>query len=407
MEELWKRIPVGLDRIFEFHTAGMLPPNRVIFGFKASERLAAEAVKLARGRLLLVSDRVLAKLGTVARMRGILEAEGYAVREFTEVEPEPHIETAEALHELAMAEKFDIAVGLGGGSVMDVTKLIAQTAVTGSSPRDYMMRKVFAERRGLPMILLPTTSGTGSEVSMNIVLALGKEKRFVSSQYYYPDIAIVDPMLTVSMPPGLTATTGIDALSHAIDGMMHLNASPVSDTLCLGGIELAGSYLRRAVADGEDLEARYHMSVAATLCMMGMILTGALYSHSVSNVLSRYKPAPHGLGCGLGLPYSMAYNMPVIEKKLAKISTALGENTWMLSRRDAAEQAVNAVMRLTRDVGLPVTLQELGGINESDVEEMADIMIKEYHRPLNVRPMGREESVKLWKNLWAGTPMGY
>ncbi len=407
MEELLERIPIGLDRIFEFHTAGMLPPNRVIFGFKASDRLAEEAAKLAKGRLLLVSDQVLTKLGTMARIKESLEAKGYRVREFTEVEPEPHIETAEALHALAKAEKFDIIVGLGGGSVMDVTKLTAQTAVTGISPRNYMIKKAFAERRGLPMILLPTTSGTGSEVSRNIVLAVGKEKRFVTSQYYYPDIAIVDPILTISMPPGLTATTGIDALSHAIDGMMNLNASPVSDTLCLGGIELVGRYLRRAVADGKDLEARYHMSIAATLSMMGMTLTGAVYSHSVSNVLSRYKPVPHGLGCGLGLPYCMAYNTPVLGKKLAKIAIALGESTWMLSQRDAAEQAVNAVMRLTRDVGLPVTLQEVGGIKESEVEEMADIMIKQYPRPFNARPMGPEESVKLWKNMWVGTPMGY
>jgi len=406
MEADLSHLPISLERIFEFQTAGMTPPNRLIFGFNASDRLPAEAAKLAKGKLMLVSDQVLNKLGILTKIKKSLEAEGYTVREFTEVEPEPHIETVEALYGMTKLEKFDLVVGLGGGSVMDVTKLTAQVAVSGISPRDYLLRKVSPEQRGLPMILLPTTSGTGSEVSMNIVMALGKDKRFTFSPYFYPDIAIVDPMLTVSMPPRLTASTGIDALSHAIDGMMHRSANPLSDTLCLGGIEMVGRYLRRAVADGQDLEARYHMSLGATLSMMGMIMTGALYAHSVANVLPRYKSTAHGVGCGLGLPYSMAYNLPVLEGKLARMAVALGENTCTLSQRDAAERAVYAVLRLIRDVGLPATLKEYG-IEESKLEEMADIMIKEYHRPFNVRPMGREESIWFWKNMWAGIPMGY
>jgi len=406
MEANLNRLTPGLERIFEFQTAGMIPPNRLIFGINASERLTDEALKLAKGKLLLISDEVLKKLGTLARIKESLEAGGFTVKEFTDVEPEPHIETAEALFGLSKAEKFDIVVGIGGGSVLDVTKLASQAAVTSASPRDFLSRKASPERRGLPMILIPTTAGTGSEVSMNIVMAVGKDKRFTFSPFFYPDIAIVDPMLTVSMPPGLTATTGIDALSHAIDGMMHLSATPFSDTLCLGGIEMVGRYLRRAVADGQDMEARYHMSLAATISMMGMILTGALYAHSVANVLPRYKPTAHGVGCGLGLPYSMAYNLPVMEAKMARMAVALGENTCALSQRDAAERAVCAVMRLTRDVRLPVTLKEFG-VEESKIEEMADIMIKEYHRPLNVRPMDRGESLRFWKNMWAGTPMGY
>jgi len=200
----------------------------------------------------------------------------------------------------------------------------------------------------------------------------------------------------------LTASTGIDALTHAIEGMLHKNAHPFSDMFCVTAIEMVMGYLRRAVVDGEDIEARYHMSMAATLGITGLNMTGALYAHSVSNVLPMYKFTPHGVGCGLGLPYMMNYNVPVRTEKLAKMAAIMGEPTWMLSGRDAAELAVNSVAKLIKDVGLPLTLKEYGGIEENDLDKMADQMITKFHRPMNPRPMGKEESIQFWHNMWEG-----
>jgi alcohol dehydrogenase len=402
MEKLAKEVPSNLDRVFEFCTTGMTPPNRMIFGFRAIDQIGAEASKLAKGKVFVVSDEVLQKMGIVDQVKTLLSSEGLTVETFTEVEPEPHIETVEAMYEKCAGNDFSLIVGVGGGSVMDLAKLTAQSVARGVSPRQYLDREVSAEGRGLPLILAPTTSGTGSEVSAALVVAVGQEKRFLISPFYYPDMAIIDPLLTVTMPPAITASTGIDALSHAIEAMLHKNANPISDSFSLTGIELVGTYLRRAVADGEDLDVRYHMSMASTLSMMGMAMTGALYAHSAGYIITKYKPTPHGIGCALGLPYTMAFNQPVSTAKLARIGQALGEQTLLLSQQEASKSAVRSVVDLMKDVGLPVTLKEYGGINEKDLEEMAELMIKLYHRPLNPRPMGRDESIRFWQDMWNG-----
>ena len=183
---------------------------------------------------------------------------------------------------------------------------------------------------------------------------------------------------------------------------MHKNANPFSDALCLDGAQMIGSYLRRAVGNGEDLEARYYMSLGATLCMMGMSMSGGLYAHSVSFVVGKYKPTPHGVGVSLGLPYLMAFNLPVVSAKLAKIAAALGEPIWMYSEQEAAKRAIHAVKSLMADIGLPVALKDYG-ISENDLPDMANMMIKLYPRPMNPRAMDQEGSMTYWRNMWNGT----
>ncbi|MBW1994082.1 MAG: iron-containing alcohol dehydrogenase, partial [Deltaproteobacteria bacterium] len=294
MRALVKDFSYDINRVFDFRTTGMAPPNRIIFGCGAIDKIGEEAAQLAKGKALLVSDEILEKIGTVDQIKGKLESAGFEVAIFAKVEPEPHIETAEAIYDQFKDAGVAIMIGVGGGSVMDMTKLAAHGIAHGVSPGKYVEGEVKPEPRGLPLILAPTTSGTGSEVSPVFVVTVGKDKRFLNNPYFYSDISIVDPVLTVSMPPNVTASTGMDALSHAIEGMMNKNANPLSDILCLGGIELAGAYLRKAVADGEDLESRYYMAMASTISMMGMAMSGATYAHSVAYVISKYKPTAHG-----------------------------------------------------------------------------------------------------------------
>jgi alcohol dehydrogenase class IV len=403
IEERMRGLPLALQRIIDFRTPAMTPPNRIIFGFRAADQVGAEAAKMVQGReAIIISDATLERLKTIDPISSSLSLSGFSVRTFARVEPEPHIETAEAIHEMCRACEFSVMVAVGGGSVMDIAKLSAQAAGRKRSPRDYVERKATPDGPGLPLIVLPTTSGTGSEVSFYLVCSVGEEKRFFFDPYYFANMAIVDPLLTVSMPPSVTAGTGIDALTHAVEGMMHRNANPLGDSFGLASVEMIGKYLRRAVADGEDLEARYYMAMAASLSMMAMMLAGGLYSHSVSYILPMYKFTPHGVGCGLGLPYLMDYNLPVITGKLARIAGTLGERTWMLSEIDAAKRAVHAVAQLIKDTGLPLTLEEYGGLRESDLEEMADRMMALYPRPMNPRPMGRKESIQYWRGMWEG-----
>ena len=392
-----------INRVFDFRTVGMPSPNRIIFGCGAIDTIGEEAGKLAKGKALLVSDEILDELGTVEKVKGILEGAGFDVSTYTNVEAEPHIETAEALYENHVGKDFSLLVGVGGGSVMDMSKLAAQCIANDIHPRKITDEGVVPDTRGLPLILAPTTSGTGSEVSPIFVITVGKDKKFVNSPFFFSDISIVDPVLTISMPPLVTASTGLDALSHAIEGMMNTNASPLSDIFCLGGIELAGAYLRKAVADGEDLKARYHMSMASTISMMGMAMSGATYAHSVAYIVSKYKPTAHGLGCALGLPYIMAYNVPVNSAKLARIAAALGEHTENMSELDAARLAAQSIYCLMAETGLPVSLKEYGGIAEADLEDAAKLMLELYARPQNPRPMGTEEAIEFWHNMYEGT----
>jgi alcohol dehydrogenase len=404
LNEKMKGLPLELQRIVDFRTPAMTPPNRIIFGFGTADQVGAEAAKMVQGKkALLISDEVLENLKATDQIASSLSSAGFSVETFAKVEPEPHIETAEAIYDLCQKTDFSIFVALGGGSVMDIAKLTAQAAGRKRSPREYVERKVTPDGAGVPLITLPTTSGTGSEVSFYLVCAVGPEKRFFGDPYYFANMAIIDPLLTVSMPPMVTASTGIDALTHAVEGMMHKNATPLCDSFGVAGIEMISKYLRRAVADGEDLEARYYMSMAATLSMMSMMLSGGLYAHSVSYIVPMYKFTAHGVGCGLGLPYLMDYNLPVITGKLAKMAAAFGEQTWMLSEIDAGKKAVQATASLMKDTGLPLTLKEYGGLKQSDLEEMADKMISIYPRPFNPRPMGKKESIQYWRNMWDGT----
>ena len=395
-------VPAHLKREFVFQTAGILPPNGVIFGFNTVKKVGEQAAKLGGKQAILVTDAIMVQLGYADLVKGSLEKEGLKVEVFGKVDPEPHMETADALYEMVRKTKFDVVIGLGGGSSMDMAKLTSVVATNPQPPLELMTKKV-VNNPTLKKILIPTTSGTGSEVSMFFVASSGKDKYFMGSPYAYPEIAIIDPGLTVSMPPKVTASTGIDALSHAVDSVMNKLANPWYDSLAFGGIELIAKYLRRATFNGQDLEARYYMSMGATTSMISMTGTGGLYSHSISYVLAMFQPTAHGIGCGVSLPYTMAYNLPVLEEKLALIARAMGERIDSLSSRKAAQRAVEMVYDLTAEVKMPVSLKEMGFQHE-DVYKMAETCIGKYPRPNNPRPMSKEDCLALFEAMWEGNP---
>jgi len=393
-------VPTHLRGEFTFRTTGIHPPNGILFGFDTVKKVGEQAKELGGKHAILVTDEVMEQLGNVELVKGAMENEGLTVDVFAKVDPEPHIETADALYEMVRKKEFDLVVGLGGGSSMDMAKLTSIVATNEQEPFEIMEKKV-VNRPALKKILIPTTAGTGSEVSMYLVVSKGRDKYFIGTPYSYAEIAIIDPGLTVSMPPNITASTGIDALSHAIDGLMHKLANPFSDSFGFAGVELIAKYLRRATFDGQDLEARYYMAMAATLCMMCMNATGALYSHSISYSLSMVQPMAHGIGCGMGLPYSMAFNVPMIEEKEARIAQAMGERIESLSTRAAARRASELVYELMADIKMPVSLKEMG-FKSQDIPKMAEVCITRYPRPYNPRPMSKEQCLALFESTWEG-----
>ncbi len=393
-------VPTHLRGEFVFRTTGVYPPNGILFGFNTVRKVGEQAKNLGGKHAILVTDEVMAQLGYADLVKEAMEKEGLRVEVFAKVDPEPHIETADALYEMVRQTKFDLVVGLGGGSSMDMAKLTSIVATNEQEPLKIMEKKV-VNRPALKKILIPTTAGTGSEVSMYLVVSKARDKYFIGTPYAYAEIAIIDPGLTVSMPPHVTASTGIDALSHAIDGLMHKLANPFFDSLGFAGVELIAKYLRRATFDGDDLEARYYMVMAAMLSMMCMNATGALYSHSISYSLSMVQPMAHGIGCGMGLPYSMAFNVPMIEEKEARIAQAMGERIESLSTRAAARRAAELVYELMAEVKMPVSLKEMG-FKREDIPKMAEVCITRYPRANNPRPMSKEQCLALFESMWEG-----
>ena len=397
-----RRIPPHLQKGFVFQTAGTVFPQGIYFGFGSVGRVGDLARKLGKTRALLVTDSVMVDLGYAGRVADSLKEAGLKVESFSGVEPEPEMSTAETLREQVRGGDFDLVIGLGGGSALDMAKLTSLVATNDASPFEWMSKKKPATRPGLTKILIPTTSGTGSEVSRYVVVSAGKEKYGSSSPFVYADVAIIDPELTVSMPGRITAITGLDALSHGIDAAMNKYELPFFDSLAYGGIELISRYLRRATRDGGDLEARYYMAMGSMMSMMAMDGKGvALYSHSISYVLAAFHPVPHGLGCGLALPYTMAANLPSAEDRLARMARSMGQITEPFSPGAAARKAVRFVRGLLEELGLPVSLKEMG-FQKEDLPSMAEMCLTRYKREYNPRDLTPEEMRAIFEGMWQG-----
>jgi alcohol dehydrogenase class IV len=356
---------------WSFHSAGQL-----VFGRDAAQKLGEVAQRLAAGRVFVVTDPALVKAGVVDRVRGPLTDARVAVDVFDGGLPEPPIALAETCAARARAFKAQAVLGLGGGSNMDLAKITAVLLAHGGSPRDYVGDDQI-QGPVVPLICVPTTAGTGSEVSGASVLTDTEKKMKVGvlSNFLRPGAAVVDPLLTVSCPPKVTADSGIDALTHAIEAYtavdneefplpagertIYQGRHPLADVLAERAIELIGANLRRAVSNGRDLEARESMALGATLAGMAFSNVGVAVVHALEYPLGGATHCSHGAGNGLLLPFVMRFNMPARVSRFARIAEMLGERVGGLDQEAAALRAVTAVERLKADIGIPERLRDL------------------------------------------------
>ncbi len=355
-----------------FHTAGQL-----LFGRHAVRHLGEVAGRIGAKRVLIVTDPVLARAGLVERLAPHLQEVGVTVNTFSGGEPEPSLRAADACIAQARAFGPDAILGLGGGSNMDLAKITATVLVHGGRPIDYIGDDKIPGPVH-PLICVPTTAGTGSEVSAAAVLTDtdNKIKVGILSNYLRPRVAVVDPLLTVSCPPKVTADSGIDALTHAIEAYtavdnavfplpagertVYQGRHPLGDCLAERAIALIGANLRRAVARGDDLDAREGMALGATLAGMAFSNVGVAVVHALEYPVGGATHCSHGAGNGLLLPFVMRFNLPARTREFATIARLLGEDVTGLSETQAAERAVSAVERLRADVGIPCRLRDLG-----------------------------------------------
>lgn len=311
-----------LPEYFEFYM-----PTRVAYGIGLTRNLQEVTANFGRRKALLVTDEILNRIGTADRVKaGFRETAIQIVATFDQVPPNSTIETVEACARLARQKKCDMIIGLGGGSVMDTAKVANILTVKGGRVEDHMGAYLLGNDELLPSILIPTTAGTGSEVTKVAVITDTRNdiKLPFAETQFFPQLAILDPELTLSMPASLTAATGMDALTHAIECYVSKDSQPASDALALHVIKLINQYLVRACLRPSDLEARGAMLVAS--CLAGIAFTQAMVGmvHGISHALGGVYHIPHGVGNALVLPEVMEYNLDTKPERYADIARALG-----------------------------------------------------------------------------------
>lgn len=385
-----------MRKIFSFTGA-----KKIIFGNGSFHALVSHIKELNAKNPLVVIDKNLAKAGFQERVANLLIPEGMKYTVYDKVEPEPRIELADEGAALAIKNKCDIVIGIGGGSAMDVAKAIAVLATNKGSAVDYLgLNKV--PNHGLPKIMIPTTAGTGSEVTFTAVFVRKnlKKKEGMNSPYLYPELALLDPELTLSLPPQPTAQTGIDALCHAIESYTSVNASPMSELFSLQAIVLIAENLRTCVHDGKNLKARENMLLGSLYAGLGLANAGVTAVHSLSYPLGGKYGIGHGLANTLMLPATMAFNLPAALDKFADIAEAMGEITDDLPVREAAYLALEAVESLIEDCGIYSSLAEFG-IQEKDFPALADVALT-VARPLenNPRKVTKEDAIEIYTDAF-------
>ena len=330
---------------------------------------------------------------------------GVSYEIWDKVEPEPTVEVADGAAEFAREGKFDVLIGVGGGSALDTTKAAAVLVRNPGSVKQYLGAEI--PNPPMPMILMPTTSGTGSEVSNAAVFAVPEEqfKYVLYSPLIYPDLAIVDPKLTLTMPPKVTAQSGMDALCHAVEAYTSLQASPITDVLALKAIELIAKSLREAYANGDNLEARKNMAYASLIAGLAFGNAGTVLAHAAGHAFSYRYHVPHGIAVAVMLPYVLEFNSISNLEKHIEIACRLGENVSGLPPREAALRAALAVKKLLIDLDLPTNLRELG-LKKDEIEIIAkDVFKSKAHIARNPRKVTMEGVIKLYERAYEGRLM--
>jgi alcohol dehydrogenase class IV len=289
---------------------------------------------------------------------------------------------------------------LGGGSSIDVAKITAAMLVSGGAYQDYMgIEKI--PKPGVPMIMIPTTAGTGAEVTPNALVIDKKEKvkkSFVSS-YLIPDVAIVDPELTISLPQNVTAATGMDALTHCLESFISLRATPVTELISLEGIRCISGSLREAFSNGGNIEARYAMTLGSLYGGIALTNAGTVAVHALAYPIGGRFGISHGISNAVMLPYVMRFNCLSNLPKFRRIAEAMGEDVSGLNQREAGFKAIDAIFQLAKDVQIPLHLKDLN-IPESSIPEMAADAVK-WSRLLtnNPRQMTLEEATGIYREV--------
>ncbi len=374
-------------------------PSRVVLGEGAADRFAEEFLAHGFRKLFLMTAPPIRPLieGVVAN----IEASGAEVRIYDRITAEPALDEVVAIIDEARAFGVDSVAGIGGGSVLDAAKIVACFAPSQQQVADCFGTGLI-KQKGLWCACLPTTSGTGSEVSPNAILLdrAEKLKKGLVSPYLLADVAYIDPLLTLTVPAKITAETGMDALTHCIEAYTNRFAHPVVDRYALTGIELIAKNLERAVKDGQDREARTALSLGSYYGGLCLAPVNTAAVHALSYPLGGEYHISHGLANAILLPTVMRFNMQSNIAKHAAIARAVGVDCTALSDEEAALKGVEHIAALSARCGIPATLTALG-IDREKVEELADAAMKVTRLLVNnPREVTRADAIAIYNELY-------
>lgn len=344
--------------------------NKLITGPAAIEQLSAELTRLNVQNPLIVTDAILVKSGTVDLALAQLGGRRYGL--FDQVKPEPEISIVEDCTRAYREGGHDGLIGVGGGSAIDIAKGVAAFA-SHEGPLAELFGVDLVKRKGPPLIAIPTTAGTGSEVT-NVAIFSDKEaqlKKGIVSDYLLPDVALVSPLMTLTCPRSVTAASGVDALVHAIESYLSVNASPITDAIALGAIKLIVKALPKAYANPSNLQAREDMATASLMAGMAFGNAGVGAVHALAYPLGGRFNIAHGVSNALLLPYVMEWNKLACVERMRDIADAMGVRVAHLSDKDAADLAVKAMADLCAAVEIPSGLRSFN-VPEDAIPAMAD-----------------------------------
>jgi len=384
-----------MNRVSVFQTT-----PRIVMGPGSADSVAAEVKRLGANKIIIVTDPGLVKTGIVDRFEGLLNKAGFSLGRFDAVEPDPRYEVASQAAEFAKSSGADLILGIGGGSSLDIAK-VAAILVTNAQPIGSLFGIDLVEAPGLPLILVPTTAGTGSEVTPIAILSDHQEKlkKGIVSPHLFPASAILDPELTLGLPPSVTASTGMDALIHAVEAYTSKNATPLTDLLAVQAMKLLFENIRTAYANGSDLQARSNMLEGSMLAGMAFANAGVTAVHAFAYPIGAEFHIPHGVANSIMLAAVMEFNMLGNLRKFAQMAELFGEDTIGLSERKSAQLAVDALRTLAADLRVPSHLSEFG-VKEEDIPSLAEGVMK-VTRLLanNPRELGHQDAVDIYRSV--------
>lgn len=379
-----------LPEYFEF-----LDRTKLIYGIGMLEQAGAEAAALGGTRALIVTGSTAKQNGHLDRIRTSLADAGVEPAAVLDGIPvDSDVETVERGNQIAREAGCNITVAIGGGSVLDTAKAVNILLTEGGSLLEDHQGAYLQQRPLKPLIAIPTTAGSASEVTFAAVIKDRENHIKIGfiSPYIAPDAGILDPELTVTMPPALTASTGMDALAHAVESLQSNIATPVSDTLALGAARMIARNLRRTVTDGSDMDARGRMLVASATA--GLAVTNALLgiTHGIAHSLGAVAGVPHGFANALLLPFGMEWNLDFCEKAFSDLAVAAFGSEDTGSERQNALKAIQCVRALSSEIGLPQSLRELG-VSKDCFDAVAELTLGDGSLVTNPREVSGPEDI--------------